>query len=431
MPLITALFYISMGLIWFLVIYQFILTLGGLTLFRKSLRERATILDNLTDLPRITILVPAHNEEMVIERTIEHLLGLNYPTDRLGVLVIDDASTDKTLEILRRLEKLDSRLRIYHRSPEVGGRGKAAALNAVLPYIESDFIAIYDADNCPEPDALKLLMARFMINPDLGAVVGKFRTGNKRKNILTRFINIEGLCFQNVVQSGRWQILGVAALSGTNYIIRRQVLEALGGWDEEALAEDSELSIRMYQHGYQIAFVPYSASWEQEPETFKVWVKQRTRWARGNNYAIAKLVRNFRASQSKCQAIEMLFTLLVPYCFLFAVTISYFILILSLCQVQIVKVPFFISAFWIAALFVYLAEMAMVLSYDEEHSWLNLLISFIMYFSYCQMWLIPVIRALYADCIRRDKRIWDKTVRFDTEIKVRDGAIIKSRSFSR
>lgn len=329
------------------------------------------------------------------------------------------------------MEKLDSRLRIYHRSPEVGGRGKAAALNAVLPYIESDFIAIYDADNCPEPDALKLLMARFMINPDLGAVVGKFRTGNKRKNILTRFINIEGLCFQNVVQSGRWQILGVAALSGTNYIIRRQVLEALGGWDEEALAEDSELSIRMYQHGYQIAFVPYSASWEQEPETFKVWVKQRTRWARGNNYAIAKLVRNFRASQSKCQAIEMLFTLLVPYCFLFAVTISYFILILSLCQVQIVKVPFFISAFWIAALFVYLAEMAMVLSYDEEHSWLNLLISFIMYFSYCQMWLIPVIRALYADCIRRDKRIWDKTVRFDTEIKVRDGAIIKSRSFSR
>lgn len=423
-------FYISMGLIWFMIGYQFFLTLGGLVLHCRARKERETILDGITDYPTITILVPAHNEEKVIERTLVHLLGLHYPADRLDILVIDDASTDSTLDILHRVRANDARVRIFHRTPLEGGRGKAAALNAALQYVQSDYIAVYDADNCPEPEALTLLMATLIKRPELGAVVGKFRTGNKQRNLLTRFINIEGLCFQNVVQSGRWCLMGIAALSGTNYIIRHSVLEELHGWDEEALAEDSELSVRMYQAGYRIAFVPFSSSWEQEPETFKVWARQRTRWARGNNYAIVKLLRTFRASHSKLQALEMLLTLAVPYVFLIAIAISQVVLVLTLCGIQIIKVPPELSWFWLCALLVFLIEITMVLSYDRENTPLNLGISFIMYFSYCQLWLIPVLRALYADCIRREKRIWDKTVRFDTEIKIHDTAIIKSRSFS-
>ncbi|HEY3379557.1 MAG TPA: glycosyltransferase [Armatimonadota bacterium] len=422
--ILHALFYISMGLIWFLVAYQFFLTLGGLTLFRKSLRERETILDSVATFPKITILVPAHNEEKVIARTVQCLLGLNYPKDRLDLLVIDDASTDKTLEILHTLAARDSRLRIFHRGPEDGGKGKAAALNAAMEIVDSEFVAIYDADNCPEPNALKLLMARLISEPELGAVVGKFRTGNKRRNVLTRFINIEGLCFQNVVASGRCQILGVAALSGTNYVIRRSILQELGGWDIEALAEDSELSIRMYQAGHTIAFVPYSVTWEQEPETMAVWLKQRTRWARGNNYAIAKLVRTFGMSRSKVLALEMLFTLSIPYLFLFAIVVSQLIFVLGLFGVQVVPLSGVFGWFWFFALLLYMGEMALILSYDDEHSWSNIALSLLMYFSYCQAWLIAVLRALYLDCIIREKRTWDKTVRFDSEIKVRDRVIV-------
>ena len=70
------------------------------------------------------------------------------------------------------------------------------------------------------------------------------------------------------------------------------VLDRIGGWDEEALTEDSEMSLRIYAAGWYIKFVPYSVTWEQEPERFSVWVKQRTRWVRGNNYVIAKFLRH-------------------------------------------------------------------------------------------------------------------------------------------
>jgi cellulose synthase/poly-beta-1,6-N-acetylglucosamine synthase-like glycosyltransferase len=415
---LQTLFYISMGFIWFMVAYQLFLTLGGLVLFRRSRKERETILSYLTDFPQVTILVPAHNEDKVIERTVRTLLGLNYPADRLHILVIDDASTDGTLAILRRLEAENSRIRIFHRGSIEGGRGKAAALNAAMKLVTSKYIAIYDADNCPEPNALQYLVARMMKEPTLGATVGKFRTGNKRRNLLTRFINIEGLCFQNVVAAGRWGWMRIGALTGTNYLIRRDVLEELHGWDEEALAEDSELSVRVYQAGYHICFVPYSVSWEQEPETWKVWMKQRTRWSRGNNYAFAKLFRTFWLSRAKLKSLEMLLTLSISYLFLCAIVTSQLVLVLSLCHLRIVHVSGPMAWFWVLALTMYFTEMTIVLSYDDEHSWSNLFVSLLMYFSYCQAWLIAVVRALYLDCIVREKRTWDKTVRFDSEIKM-------------
>ncbi len=94
-------------------------------------------------------------------------------------------------------------------------------------------------------------------------------------------INIESIAFQWIIQAGRWFFLRVAFLPGTNYLIRKDVLEKIGGWDENALAEDSELTFRIYDAGYLVDFIPTAVSWEQEPETLKVWVRQRTRWGPG------------------------------------------------------------------------------------------------------------------------------------------------------
>lgn len=413
-------FFIPFSIIWLLIGYQLVLAVSGYIYFRKTRKEREEIADCFSELPPVTIIVPAHNEEKVIEKTVHALLAVDYPADRLELLVINDASTDATGAILDRLAAADTRVRVLHRIPPEGGRGKAAALNAALTMVSNEFIAIYDADNRPELDALHQLVAQFIRHPELSAAVGKFRTGNRRRNLLTRFINIEGLGFQGIMQAGRWQLLGVSALSGTNYVIRRSVLEQVGGWDVEALAEDAELSVRMYQAGYKIKFVPYSVSWEQEPETIKVWLKQRTRWARGNHYVIGKLLRTFPQSHSKLVALEILYTLFIPYSLLFAILASQLIFILGSFRVPVSDIP---PYWWFMAVAIYYLEVLLVLSYDHEVTPSNAALAIAMYFTYCQAWPVAVIRAFYADYIRREKRTWDKTVRFDTDIEMSDGAL--------
>jgi cellulose synthase/poly-beta-1,6-N-acetylglucosamine synthase-like glycosyltransferase len=402
--------------LWMFALYQVVFCLGGYLLFRRSRQDREAALLDQEHLPPVTIIVPAHNEEKVIERTVLNLLALDYPADRLDILVVEDASTDATPEIMDRLVAEHAQVRVLHRSREEGGKGKAAALNHALTLVKNEFIAIYDADNGPEPHALTYLVDRLQKQPELGAAVGRFRTGNKFRNLLTRFINIEGLAFQGIVQSGRWQWLHVAALTGTNYIIRRSVLEQVEGWDEEALTEDTELSVRLYQAGFRIAFVPYSVTWEQEPETLRVWLKQRTRWARGNNYAIAKLLRNFAASRSKPLALEALFTLMVPYFFMYAILASQIAIVLWLMKMNPADYFGNVAYFWVLAMSLYLAEVTIALSYDHEASPLNVLLAASMYYTYCQAWLVAVLCALWADCVVRKSRTWDKTVRFDTEI---------------
>lgn len=410
-------FLFAVIIIWFMIAYQFVLSLAGFSLYRRGLREKPQLLSHLPPLPGITILVPAHNEELVIESTLRNLLALDYPSDRLEILVIDDASTDSTPELLDRMAAREPQLRVLHRVPPQGGRGKSAALNAAWKTCQNEFLAVYDADNRPEPDALKILVAYLLAHPELGAAHGMFRTGNRARNLLTRFINIEGLSFQWIVQAGRWRLLGISTLPGTNFVVRRSVLERLGGWDEEALTEDSELSIRMYQAGRKIAFVPYSVTWEQEPETFQAWLPQRTRWVRGNHYVIGKLLKSILRSRSRVLAVEMLYSLSLYYFFLAAIVGSDLVFILGLCHIKLISIYGPFSAVWAMALVLYQLEVALALAYAGECTLSNLLGATLMYFTYCQAWLLVVFRALYADHVVHEKRVWAKTVRFDTALE--------------
>ncbi len=410
-------------LIWIFALYQMTYAIGGIILFFKARREKSTIFDNLDELPPITILVPAHNEEKVIERTVCCLLSLHYPGDKLCLLVIDDASSDDTPAILDRLAAHEPRLRVLHRTKDEGGKGKAAALNAAMEFVETEFVAIFDADNRPEPDAIAYLVARVMKEPELAGAVGRFRTGNKHRNTLTRVINLEGLAFQGIMAAGRWQFLRVAALTGTNYIIRRSALAVAGGWDEEALTEDTELSVRLYQLGYRIAFVPYSITWEQEPETPSVWLKQRTRWARGNNYAIMKIIRLFSQFKSKGLAFEALFNLFVPYLFMIAIIGSQITgLILLIPGMEQASWLSTIGNFWWIILALYFCEFMLALSYDKEILPSNVALVFLMYFTYSHAWLLAVLRALWLDVVMHERHTWYKTVRFDSEIIPRYGS---------
>jgi cellulose synthase/poly-beta-1,6-N-acetylglucosamine synthase-like glycosyltransferase len=410
---------ISTTLVAVMVTYQFFLALGAVFHHRRAARALSRERLDLLDYPPVTILVPAHNEEVVIERTVRTLLALRYPENKLTLLVINDASTDGTAAILDRLHKEDPRVQVYHRQKPEGGKGKAAALNAAALRVKDDYIAIYDADNCPEPAALLRLMARFVEDPALAASVGKFRCGNKSENFLTRCVNIEGLCFQGIIQAGRHMLLKIAFLTGTNYVIRRSALLEVGGWDEEALAEDSELSTRLYMERLRVDYVPFSQSWEQEPETLKVWMTQRTRWARGNNYAILKILRTFGLSHDKWRTLENLFMLSMSYLFLVALVVSQTALILSLLGFsQVSHESGWIFSFWQFTSFFYFAQIWYTLALEKEAQPENVLVGLLMYFFYGYLWMAAITRALYLDVVVRKERSWDKTMRFETELEV-------------
>jgi cellulose synthase/poly-beta-1,6-N-acetylglucosamine synthase-like glycosyltransferase len=409
---LSALFVLAVILIWFMIAYQFVLTVFGYINFNKSLHEKRNVDGMTLDYPSCTILIPAHNEEKVIGHTLEAMLRLEYPREKLKIVVINDGSTDTTRDIINRFAAADARVELFDVPRGQGGKGKSRALNLGVQHITSEIIAIYDADNTPDKDALRYLVAQLLLHKDLGAVIGKFRTVNKNATLLTRFINIETLSFQSMLQAGRWQMHNIATLPGTNFVMRTSIIRQLHGWDEEALTEDSELSIRIYEEGYKIKFIPYAITYEQEPQEWHVWIQQRMRWVRGNNYVINKFVHHIPQFKNRRLGFDLLYTLALYYVFFVAIVISDVLFIVSALKLVSIALPGPYTAVWMLAFVLYLAEILLTLSYDREDSWRNLGLMVLMYFTYCQLWIYIVVRAWWSEYIMKEKRIWAKTVRF-------------------
>ena len=412
---LSLLFVVAVILIWFMIAYQFVLTVFGYINYVKSLGRKRVIDGMSFDYPTCTILIPAHNEEKVIGATIASMLRLEYPKEKLSVLVINDGSTDATRDIILEASSRDGRVRLFDVPAGEGGRGKSRALNLAMSEVKSEVIAIYDADNTPDAHALRYLVAQLLENKELGAALGKFRTVNKNVNLLTRFINIETLSFQSMLQAGRWQMHNIATLPGTNFVIWTWLIRQLNGWDEQALTEDSELSIRIYQEGYKIKFVPYAITYEQEPQTWGVWVRQRTRWVRGNNYVLGKFLKHIREFRSKRLMFDVLYTLSLYYVFFVAIVISDLLFIVSAANLVAISLPGPYTFVWIMAFFLFLGETMLAISYDGEDRMKHIPVLVLMYFTYCQVWIYIVIKALWIEYIKKEKRTWDKTVRFDVD----------------
>ena len=412
-PLIDILFVLSVVIIWFMLAYQFLLCVLGWIYSHIAEREKHEMAKRDLELPGVSVLIPAHNEEVVLDDTLRAMTRLEYPEGRMEIIVINDASSDNTGQIADRWAANDSRIRVLHLSVEERAGGKSAALNRGIALARFEAIAIYDADNTPEPLALLHLARQLAAHENLGAVIGTFRCVNRRKNLLTRMINIEGLSYQWIVQAGRWMLMRVCSLPGTNLIIRRNILESLGGWDTSALTEDAELSIQIYEAGYKIKFVPYAVTWEQEPENLSTWFRQRSRWARGNNYLVAKHARRLLTIRPRRLGIELLYNLGLYYIFFSAILLSDLLLIA--CATGLVRVTVFgpFLEVWLLALGLFVAEVTLALSRAEgEDSFINILLTVLAYFTYCQLWIPVVLKGFYDDYVLRKARVWDKTKRF-------------------
>ena len=414
-PVLDVLFLLSVIIIWFMIAYQLILTFAGYRYRRKVHIEQKEIENNPPDLEAVSLLIPARNEALVIKKTIQRMLDLEYPKDKIEIIIVNDGSTDKTASIVDSFAKQDSRVKLIDMPKGEIGTGKAHVLNVGLKHCKNDIIAIYDADNNPAPDSLKIMVPHLLKDKSLGAVIGKFRTINRHKNWLTRFINIETLAFQWILQAGRYHLSKVAILPGTNYIIRKSVIEACGGWDEKAITEDSELSVRVYETGYKVKFLPISITWEQEPEKLSVWIRQRTRWVRGNNYVIRKFAPSTFRLKSKFLIMEFIYLFALYYLFLVAILLSHSLFLLSALGIVALVIPGPYFGVWISAYVLFVLEIIVVLSYEEEDSLKNIWFTLLMYFSYCQLWLYVVFKSLFLDLRRHKVGVWDKTERFELE----------------
>lgn len=402
-------FVISMAIVWFILLYHIFLTFFGYRYFLKS-QKFSTDSDELPYYPKVTVLVPAHNEERVIGNTVDAIMRSIYPKDKLEVIVINDSSTDRTGEVLKEKAKRYPNLKILEIKPPLGAKGKANALNQGLKLASGEFIVVYDADNTPERRAI-INLVRYIINdPNLGAVVGKFRTRNRDRSILTRFINIETLSFQWLVQASRNYLWGLATIPGTNFIIRRELLENIGGWEINSLTEDTELTIRIYQSGYRILWIPHAVTWEQEPEKLGIWFKQRTRWARGNLAVIFTYLKNFFSLRDKKIMFDILYFAYIYLLAFSGIVISDVIFVLGLLGMVRLNIGGPLILIWFLAYALYITETYISLSFERgEGSLENLLLICLMYFTYCQLWLIVVIRAIYFS-IR--EKITGKTLRW-------------------
>ena len=412
--LLNGIFVFSVIFIWLMLLYQFVLCLGGFSLRQRLRRQAPTAIDD-KQLPAVTVLVPARNEEKVIAATVAHLQRLHYPADKLEIMIINDGSGDGTLAAARRQAGNDPRFRFLDIPAAESGRGKSATLNRALQEAGGAALAVYDADNLPEEDALRLLAWELVSDRRLAAVTGKFRAYNAGRNLLTRFINLESIAFQWIIQAGRWFFLHISTLPGTNYIIWKSVVEALGGWDEEALTEDAELTFRIYQKGLWVGFLPRAATWEQEPETLAVWIRQRTRWARGNNYLISKFGRRLLRDRPRVTTFELLNLFFLYYFFVFAILFSDLIFVLSLFGLVHVRLFGPYLELWLLAFLLYVLEVLIALSFEREDTPRNLLVAVLAYFTYTKLWIFVVLKSLYQDVVQKKKRSWSKTERFDSK----------------
>lgn len=241
-------------------------------LFVRSLRP----IISAAELPAVSILVPAKNEQAVLANLVPNLFQLDYPANHLDVWVIDDGSTDATPQVLAKLQLQFPQLNVHRR--ESGG-GKSGALNAVLPFTRGDVVLVCDADAQLPVDFLRRSLPPFH-HRKIDAVQVRKIISNQRTNFLTRAQQMELDC-DCFLQTHRIAIEGMCELRGNGMLVRRSLLEAGHGWKEDTVTDDLDLTFRLYLMRSEIAFVSAIAIQEEGVTSWRDLWRQRCRWAEG------------------------------------------------------------------------------------------------------------------------------------------------------
>ena len=239
------------------------------------------------NLPYLSVLTAAYNEESSIKETIYSIQNSDYPKKLLEIIVINDGSTDKTLQIIRKIKGI----KIINKA----NSGKADSLNQALKIAKGKIVAIIDADSFPDKDAFKKMVSYFK-NKEVGAVTSTILVKNKN-NLLGKLQNIEYM----MIAYGRKLLEYLDAVfvtPGALSMYRKKALLKIGGFDKNNLTEDIEIAWHLLSKKYKIKMCFAAKAYTIVPDKFKKWWRQRLRWDIGGfqtlyKYKYTALRRNY------------------------------------------------------------------------------------------------------------------------------------------
>ncbi|HLL69204.1 MAG TPA: glycosyltransferase [Micromonosporaceae bacterium] len=228
--------------------------------------------------PRLSVIVPAHNEAANIVATVESLLATGYP--ELEVIVVDDGSTDGTGDLVQAMNARDVRVVRQYKA------GKAAALRAGIAAARHDVLVMIDGDTIVESDALALL-ARPFRDPTVGGVAGNAKVAN-RGGVIGRWQHLEYVVAFNLDRRVYETAECMPTVPGALGAFRRDALTAAGGVRGDTLAEDTDVTMAVCRAGWRVVYEDKACAWTEAPGTWAGLWRQRCRWSYGTMQAMWK-----------------------------------------------------------------------------------------------------------------------------------------------
>jgi len=230
-------------------------------------------------LPVYTVMIPAYREPEVINELIQRVTQFEYPPDKLDVKLLIEADDDVTIKAIQEAMPGDQFELV--KIPAAEPRTKPKALNYGLTLARGEYVAIYDAEDEPEP--LQLRRAAIVLDrlgPDVACIQAKLTYHNPTQNLITKWFTIEYALWFSFFLPGLASMQAPIPLGGTSNHFRRVALQAMGAWDPYNVTEDADLGIRMFREGYTVRVLE-SNTFEEANSDFVNWMKQRSRWLKG------------------------------------------------------------------------------------------------------------------------------------------------------
>jgi len=238
---------------------------------KRAKRNAGKLIQNPCE--KVSIIIPAYNEEITAVQTISSLLKTDYPNFEL--IFVDDGSNDKTFEMIDSRFGNHPQVKVYHKE----NGGKASALNYGITKASADFIVCIDADTQLKSDAVTELM-RYFYSDKIAAVAGTVKVGNAH-NLITKWQSIEYITAQNMDRRAFDLLNTITVVPGAIGAFRKEVVLEIGGFTVDTLAEDCDLTMRILKAGYKVKNCDAAIAYTEAPETVNMLLKQRFRWSFG------------------------------------------------------------------------------------------------------------------------------------------------------
>jgi cellulose synthase/poly-beta-1,6-N-acetylglucosamine synthase-like glycosyltransferase len=279
------------------------------TAFAAALRDRrpaasATATTRLLRPPIVSLIAPLYQEPDIAATLVAHLARLDYPPERLEVLLAVEAD-DRTTRAALAATPMPPWCRVIT-VPDGQPRTKPRALNFALNFARGEIIGVYDAEDRPDPDQIRKITAHFAERPpEVACLQGRLDYYNARHNLLSRLFAIEYANWFRVLLPGVERLGLVVPLGGTTLFLRRDALVGIGGWDAHNVTEDAELGLRLARRGYRTEIVD-TTTFEEANAAVLPWIRQRSRWQKGYLMTWAMAMRAPRALWRDLGAVRFL-----------------------------------------------------------------------------------------------------------------------------